>query len=408
MRTPIQKGQIKIGEALPWDVFTAEGRRIFRKGFIFRSKESLSRVTKMELFYERPTPQQGKTSFAALIPETQARRRQVIYEFAADKEEIDKQIGGNIFHLIDYCIAAEEHISEQITGGATDQLAALNLLTENVIHAFALSSEACLAAVHMDYEHHLSSMQPVYTAFLCLLMAEGLNLQAEKIHSLVAAALTANLGMFKYFDFLVNRSTALDEEESAFVYAHPEASYQLLRDNHVSDEIWLTAVLQHHERGDGSGYPAGLKREAISLEASILAAVDTYVAMVTPRAYRKSLMPKTAMQQIYKTAVAKDDLVSIGLIKQLSIYPPGSLVRLANQEIAIVVERNKHDSVAPKVAAVGHSLDRLYNQYILRQCDTPSYKIVDVYQPESPVEIDMNLLWQSSVPSLPKTRYQEQ
>lgn len=408
MRTPIQHGQFKIGEALPWDVFTVEGRRIFRKGFIFRSTESLSRVKHMELYREvDDVAQEDTRTLSETTPETQARRRQVIYEFAAHKKDIDKQIAGNIFHLIDYCIALEEQVCEQITGGATDQLTKLGLLVEHIQHAFAVSPDACLAAVHMDYEHHLSSMQPVYTAFLCLLMAEGLNLPVQNKYSLVAAALTANLGMFKFFDFLVNRSMPLDEEETAFVRAHPESSHKLLRDNLVSDEVWLNAVLQHHERGDGRGYPAGLKRDAISPEASILAAVDTYVAMVTPRAYRKSLLPKIAMQQIYKTSVARDDLIGIGLIKQLSIYPPGSLVRLANQEIAVVVERNKHDSVAPKVAAIGRNLGRLYTNYVLRQSDTPSYKIIDVYQPETPVEIDMNQIWQCDIQSLPETKVQE-
>jgi HD-GYP domain-containing protein (c-di-GMP phosphodiesterase class II) len=408
LRVPIQHGQFKIGEALPWDVYTVEGRRIFRKGFIFRSTESLSRVMQMELYREvDAAPQKEAHSPSETAPDIQSRRRQVIYEFAADKKDIDKQIAGNIFRLIDYCIASEEHICEQITGGSTDQLVQLSSLIEHVLHAFSVSPDACLAAVHMDYEHHLSSMQPVYTAFLCLLMAEGLNLTIQNKCSLVAAALTANLGMFKYFDFLVNRSTPLDEEETAFVRAHPESSHKLLRDNLVSDETWLNAVLQHHERGDGRGYPAGLKRDAILLEASILAAVDTYVAMVTPRAYRKSLLPKVAMQQIYKTSVARDDLIGIGLIKQLSIYPPGSLVRLANQEIAVVVERNKHDSVAPKVAAIGHNLGRLYANYILRQSDTPSYKIVDVYQPETPVEIDMNQLWQCDIQPMPENKIQE-
>jgi HD-GYP domain-containing protein (c-di-GMP phosphodiesterase class II) len=399
VRVQIQKDQLRIGEALPWDVYDADGHRIFKRGFVFRSHDSLSRIMQMELYYDAEGRQRlshpplGRQSAWETMPETESRRRQVIYEFAESVEEINKQIGGNIFHLIDYAIASEERICEQIINGATDQLQRLNSLIDNVIHAYTLSPDACLAAVHMDYEHSLSSLQPVYTAFLCLLMAEGLTLSPAQQYALVAAALTANLGMFKYFDFLVNRSSPLDEEELVFVRAHPEASYTMLRANHVENDIWLNAILQHHERGDGGGYPKGLQRDAISLEASILAAVDTYIAMVTPRAYRRALMPKAAMQQIYKTAVATDDLISIGLIKQLSIYPPGSLVRLANQEIAVVVEQNKHDPVAPKVAAIGHSAERLYSQYIIRQSITPSYKIIDAYQPETPVEIDMNRLW---------------
>lgn len=402
MRKRVSKGQIKIGEAIPWDLYNAEGYRIFRKGFIFHNNESLSRVAQMELYQTVDAEQHDDIQpLVDLSPDMQWRRRQVMHEFAASKDEIDQQIGGNIFHLIDYCIATAETICGQIIGGSTEQLAGLNLLVENVTRAFAASPEACLAAVHMDYEHPLSSMQPVYTAFLCLLMAEGLHLPWKNKRSLVAAALSANLGMFKYFDYLVKRNSPLNNEEKVFVRAHPESSYKMLLDNHVVDEIWLHAVLQHHERGEGSGYPVGLKHDAISLEASLLGVADTYIAMVTPRAYRESLMPKAAMQQIYKTAVANEDLIAIGLIKQLGIYPPGSLVRLANQEIAIVVERNKQSSVTPKVAAIGNYLGRPYAQHIVRQSDTPTYKIIEAYRPDSPMEIDMNQLWKCQVPPEP-------
>ena len=403
MRTRIKPGQIKIGIALPWDVYNGEGRRIFRKGFIFHSKESLQRVSGLELYYAPaagaapPAVSTAAMAVAATDPEAEARRREVMYEFAQSQAHIDELIRGNIFRFIDYSIAVIGDLNERITGGETGQFEKLDALIHNLIRGYNMAPDAFLGAMHLEYEHPLSNLQPVYTVFGCLSMAEALNLAQEKVYSLVGAALTANLGMYRYFDLLVNRSTPLDEEEIAFLHTHPELSHKLLRENAVSDELWLNIVLQHHERGDGKGYPRGLKREDILLEASILAAVDTYIAMVTPRAYRKPLMPKIAMQTMYKTAVATDDLISIGLIKQLGIYPPGSLVRLANQEIAVVLERNRQHPVAPRVAAIGQLQGRYYPQVIKRDTDSPAYKILDAFQPESPIEIDLNQLWRGEI-----------
>lgn len=411
MRIPLKTEQLSLGRALPWDVYDSDGRRIFRKGFIFRSQASLSRIARLQLYHERndeaALSERDASEYHDAVSTTPARRRQVIYDFDEDRKGLAEQVNNNIFLFLDYCVATQKRISERIVEGADDQLANLNVLIDDVILAFTHAPEVCLAAVHMDYEHHLSSLQPIYTAILSLMVAEAVKLSPQARHSLVAAALTANLGMFKYVDYLSNRNSPLDEEEAAFVRAHPEASLALLRQNRVKDDVWLTAVLQHHERGDGSGYPAGLRRGGISKEASILAAADTYISMITPRAYRRPLLPKVAMQQIYKTAVASDDLISIGLIKQLGIYPPGSLVRLANQEIAVVLERNRQDVIAPIVAAIGRSLEQLYRQYIIRQTNTPSYKITDAYRPEVPVDIDMNHLWRGDVPLCIKRQVQE-
>lgn len=396
----MDKSLLKLGEPLRWDIYNAAGSRIFRKGFIFRTKESLLRLKEIDLFREvsegTVTPEQAQPE--STTPAT--RHRKVMYEFASGNPERQQQIGGNIFYFLDYCIASEATICKQILNGATDQAEALLQLIEEISFAYRCAADACLGAVHMDYAHPLSSLQPVYTAILCLMMADGLNLDEHKRNGLVGAALTANLGMYKYFDILVNRNSQLDAEEQAYIHAHPQASNKYLRENGIEDKNWLTTVLQHHERGDGSGYPARLTHDEILPEASILAAIDTYIAMVTPRAYRKPLPPKVALQRIYKAAVARDDVIGIGLIKQLGIYPPGTLVRLANQEIGVVVERNQQESVAPRVAVIGNVMGACYSEYPVRDSASPTYRIIDVYQSASPVQIDMNKLWSEPLPGI--------
>ena len=394
MQVRITKGQIAVGQEIPWDIINSAGRRLFREGFIFRTEASLNRIWDIELYYESNAEQAPLTSSVHV----QSKRSEVIYESLSSQKEINQRIGSNVFNYIDYCIAESGSISEKISEGDRSQLGNIKALIKNIIEIYELAPDACLGAVHLEYEHPLSSLQPVYTAFACLTMINSLNISKRNQDSLVGAALTANLGMFEYFDRLVNQQGALDASCKSILRQHPRQSYKLLVDNGVKDEVWLNTVIQHHERSDGNGYPSGLTPESIALEATVLAAADTYVAMITPRVYRKPLSPKMAMQTIYKAAVANDDLVSIGLIKQLGVYPPGSLVTLANHEFGVVLKRNKLKPLAPLVSVIGSTSGSIYKKPVVRETDNYIYKIIDVYKPEKHLEIDPNLLWEAETP----------
>jgi HD-GYP domain-containing protein (c-di-GMP phosphodiesterase class II) len=67
----------------------------------------------------------------------------------------------------------------------------------------------------------------------------------------------------------------------------------------VTNPAWLTAVSQHHERFDGSGYPAGLSAETITREARLIAVADVYAAMVIEHAHRRAYAANVALKEIY-------------------------------------------------------------------------------------------------------------
>ena len=389
---------------------------MFRKGFVVHSEQSRERLLQMELYFEsissatpKPHPVQKAVSHQTLnssagSPKVKSqsllvgdelvpRRRKVRYEFDIPQSELKELVGGNVFVFLDYCIAQEKWICDSIIKGQQDMRETINVLADNLQSLFKQAPDACLGAIHLEFEQPYSCCHPVYSALLCLLIADGLGIAEERIPSLLRAALTANLGMYEYHDRLVNMNAKLSDEEFAVLKTHPEISHRMLTANGVTDSLWLEIVMQHHERGDGSGYPNGLKRNQIHPEAAILATVDTYLAFVMPRAYRKPVAPKVAMQKIYKTAVAADDTLSLGLIKQLGVYPPGSLVRLATQEIAVVVDRNEEHILAPWVACVGVLNGKNYAEPVRRSTLSDVYKVIDSYVSEQAVEIDMNQLW---------------
>jgi hypothetical protein len=108
----------------------------------------------------------------------------------------------------------------------------------------------------------------------------------------------------------------------------------------VEDPVWLAAVRDHHERPDGSGYPAGKSGAALGEPARLVGLADVYCARVSSRRTRPAMTPNAAMRQLFLCeGEATDETLARQLIKALGIYPPGTGVRLRNGRVAVVVER---------------------------------------------------------------------
>lgn len=128
-------------------------------------------------------------------------------------------------------------------------------------------------------------------------MTDILCLPYERRQTLRVAALVHDLGKVFVSTDILNKPDRLTEEELAIVRTHPRAGYDVLAQ---AEFPWAIAdiVLQHHERIDGSGYPAGLKGQEILLEARILAVADVVEAMSSKRSYRPAQALDTALREI--------------------------------------------------------------------------------------------------------------
>lgn len=420
MKLKLNPDDIQLNQPIDWDLYSESGRRLFKKGFIVHTEQSLKQLLDLELYYDpnagihlssqqRPGREDqehqkipelhssGRMQLPKCQSGTPARIREIAYALDITPPELNNAGKQNLFIYLDYFNAQEKSICDGIINGRTDMLPYIDNLADYLEIIFTQATDACLGAVHIDYKHSYSTCHPLYSALLSLLISKGLGINKNDRKCLICAALTANLGMYENYDHLISSDAVLSKEELGSLHAHPELSRSLLIANKVTIQKWLDIVIQHHERGDGSGYPKGLQRDQICKEASILATVDTYLSFIMPRAYRKSVPPQIAMQKIYQTAVAHDDTISMGLIKQLGIYPPGSLVKLANNDIAIVVERNMANNLAPTVACIGGINGDIYPNPIRCATNTDTHKITGPYISDTKVEIDMNKLWEVDV-----------
>lgn len=136
-------------------------------------------------------------------------------------------------------------------------------------------------------------------AHLAVAIAKEMGLSEERVHGLHLASIVHDIGKIHIPAEMLSKPGRLNEIEYSLIKVHPQAGYEILKE---IDFPWpiARAVLQHHERMDGSGYPHGLKREEIIVEARILSVADVVEAISSHRPYRPGLGIEAAMDELKK------------------------------------------------------------------------------------------------------------
>lgn len=136
-----------------------------------------------------------------------------------------------------------------------------------------------------------------------LSLGKSLGLPQNELESLKKAALFHNIGMLKVAPF-VNRQGPLEEKEYEILKEHPK-----VLENFCQFKPWLSSVLHHHEHFDGTGYPQGIIGESIPFPARVLALAQAFVALTSPRPYRKALFEDEALDELKRGEGTKYDAV---------------------------------------------------------------------------------------------------
>ena len=198
-----------------------------------------------------------------------------------------------------------------------------------------------VAQIHnMNREGSYLLHHSLHVAILAGLMGRWLHWPREYRERLLLAGLLHDVGKLKISDDILNKPGRLTPSEMNIVRNHSTYSAEILARCGLAGEADIMAgVLQHHERGDGSGYPSGIKKDIISPFGKILAILDIYDAMAANRAYAHKVSPFEIFDRLNADMMEDkiDAEYGVLFVKKICHALTGSWLRLTNGEKAKIV-----------------------------------------------------------------------
>jgi HD-GYP domain-containing protein (c-di-GMP phosphodiesterase class II) len=325
------KHRVRLGAPLPFNVRDADKTLLLARGQRVESVEQLGAL------FER----------GALVD---------LAELQTAREEINKAPRAQLPRLWARCFdrVSNTLMSQPERGYATaldDAAAPVQALIERDPDLAIF--QVLRQGANMDTDY--GAQRSIQCAITSFLVAQRLAWAQEDVERVFKVALTMNISMLELQGRLARQTTPLTAEQAAALHAHPDRSVRMLQAAGIIDADWLGAVLRHHEQEDGAGYPRGITE--VGDLASLVRRADDYTAKLSARAGRQALSADIAGRQMFMQDPGHP--MTAALVKEFGIYPPGSYVRLASGEVAVVVQRGELIT-APVVAVLtdpeGHAL----------------------------------------------------
>ncbi|WP_052646836.1 HD-GYP domain-containing protein [Paenibacillus terrae] len=169
------------------------------------------------------------------------------------------------------------------------------ILKKDLISKNTISTLFTMIEVRDGYTGYHSSNVAKYA----YQVAKSMKLSNEACKNIYIGCKLHDLGKIYIPEGILNKPGQLSEEEFLLLKEHPLRGYQVVSQIPVFENTCVPdIVLYHHERVDGKGYPKGLSKEEIPIEARIVAVCDAYDAMTTSRSYRNAMAPEQAIDII--------------------------------------------------------------------------------------------------------------
>jgi HD-GYP domain-containing protein (c-di-GMP phosphodiesterase class II) len=233
---------------------------------------------------------------------------------------------------------------------------ALNLkivepVVSDILASVRRNPQAFSGLMRCKLKNELMFRHALSVSALMVSLAGKMKLPSQEVHNCGLAGLLLDIGI----NYLPQ---TLDPPNGDFRNADPKIWQQhvmlgyrsLLNDDDLPQDV-LDAVLQHHERIDGGGFPKGLEGHQISKFARMAAICDTFDFLLSQTSTAAALDPASAIQHMKEMSGAFDGEILRHFIESVGLYPVGSFVRLHSDKLAMVIDEDHRDHTKPVVQA---------------------------------------------------------
>ncbi len=295
---------------------------------------------------EDPEPEQPEVPLPPLVRHNIEKTRTEDPVKVRLSESVKKRVSEGVQYL--YSNSDSEQFSSTTTSITNDLMKAIN-------DSDALAVDISVLKTSDEYTFKHS----VDVATMSMIIAKKQGLSQKDIYNIGIAGLLHDMGKSKIPPEILNKPARLTEEEFAIMKQHSALGYDILKDKTEFEKVIPVAVLQHHEKMNGKGYPLGCSAEQITAYAKILSVADVYDALVTERPYKKSFSQRTAVEMIMSMTEELDITAMRSFLSSVILYPVDSTVQLSNGEEARVVKNNENSILRPTV--VGLTSGKIYD-----------------------------------------------
>lgn len=194
---------------------------------------------------------------------------------------------------------------------------------------------------------------------LAMMLAKELDFTPEEAREMGIGAMLHDIGLADIPDRVVKKSPGDSTRAEIHLRAtHVDIGVNLGKRIGLSD-LALTVVSQHHELADGSGYPLGIKVGEMTAAARLISLVNYYDNLCNPPDIARTMTPHEALSHMYAQYRSKFEARSLQiLIRSLGVHPPGSIVQLSDQSLAVVTAVNPKKPLRPWVLVYDENIPK--------------------------------------------------
>ena len=282
-------------------------------------------------------------------------------------------------------------------------------LSRSVVEKMVGEQDLCIRML-VEGAADKASMHAMNVGIISLLMGRCFGFNDEEMQDLGVGAMLHDVGKLEMPARLRHREDNFSPNEVRVYEEHVQLG--LVQARRMGLSAGATAVIaQHHEHADGSGFPAQLNSDRMTMAARIVALVNRYDNLCNPHLLARALTPHESLSLLFAQGRSKFDTSILGaFIKMMGVYPPGSVVQLTDDRYALVVAVNSarplkpsvlvHDAATPRPEALILDLENAHGVGIRRSVRAqqlpptaldylaPSARVTYFFEPSAPVEED--------------------
>ncbi|KZN54894.1 hypothetical protein N474_16970 [Pseudoalteromonas luteoviolacea CPMOR-2] len=236
-----------------------------------------------------------------------------------------------------------------ILGGEALQLHLINDISQEIVDSVTQNSNVMAILTRLKDKRGFNWRHMINCTIMMTIFTKYLGVKPHVVKQMAMAAMLHDIGKSKVPQSILEKATPLTENERRHWQKHVAHSVAMVKEEKGITPLIIDMIVNHHERLDGSGFPRRLKAEKLSKAARVMAIVDEYTTLTTAHGTEEPVEPVHALRILLSNKDKFDEVLVHKFIRCIGIHPIGTIVKLTNDRLGLVMAGNKDNPKAPIV-----------------------------------------------------------